>query len=74
MEFKYQETKSEMVAALYEYNNSSLHCLCIRTEDPRKWVWMYPDGTINVQSVGFGDAGSYPLKKFYAGDEITIKF
>lgn len=77
MEFKYnQDIKDDkdVVAAIYKFNGGPSLCLCIRTEDPNKCIWIYEkDRLPTIQSVGFPDS-SEPGIKFYKGDEITLKF
>lgn len=77
MKFDYgnqKEADREVIAGLYWMDNdptSGEQALCIKTEDPNKYIWMYYDGSISVQSGGF-DEGA--IKKFYKGDLITITF
>ena len=78
MKFEYKDQKEadrEVVAELYWMNDdpsSGEQALCIKTEDPHMFIWMYSDGSISVQSsVVFGEGA---IKKFYKGDKITITF
>ena len=78
MKFEYKDQKEadrEVVAELYWMNDdpsSGEQALCIKTEDPYVFIWMYSDGSISLQlRVGFGEGA---IKKFYKGDKITITF
>ena len=78
MKFEYKDQKEadrEVVAELYwmeDDPSSGEQALCIKTEDPHVFIWMYYDGSISLQlRVGFGEG---VIKKFYKGDKITIKF
>ena len=77
MEFKFgQDVKNDMgmVAAVYKFDGGPGLCLCIKTGDPKKYIWIYEkDKLPTIQSVGFVES-STPVKKFYVGDEITLKF
>lgn len=77
MEFKYKQDikdDKDVVAAIYKFDGGSSLCLCIKTEDPNKYIWIYEkDRVPTIQSVGFSES-SEPIKKFYKGDEITLKF
>jgi hypothetical protein len=70
-EFEQQEdTAKEPVAELYEFGGGPELCLAINTNTSRK-VWFYEHGVVNVQSTNWDDD---PIKRFYPGDSITIKF
>lgn len=78
MKFEYEDQKEvdrEVIAELYWMDDdptSGEQALCIKTEDPHVFVWVYWDGSISVQRVvGFGGGA---IKKFYKGDKITITF
>lgn len=75
MKFEYDgavETARKPVAWLYRIASSGDALrLCVATNDPDRFIWMYYDGYITIQSAGpFGE----PLKVFYEGDPITITF
>lgn len=76
MKFEYvdqEEEEREVIAELYwmDQGEPGEHALCIKTEEKGKFLWMYYDGSISVQSVGFDESA---IKQFYKGDKITITF
>ena len=78
MKFDYEEEKTEdreVIAQLYWLNgdpDAGEQALCIKTNDPNKFIWMYTTNPkITVQSTRFAKGA---IKKFYKGDKITITF
>jgi hypothetical protein len=73
-EFNKEKDKGEVVACLMLFDGGPKLCLAIRTADPNKFVWMYEDGDILVQSVPIKPRDSDVVRTFYRGDKITITF
>ena len=77
MKFEYDKETDEPrkpIAWVFEmetsFNTDDL-ALCITTTNPEKFLWMYSDGYVTVQSA---KPEGIPLKVFYEGDSITITF
>lgn len=65
-----KKDKPKVVAEMYLMNGKGPDkCLCIKAKG--HYIWFYEDGDISVQSGGFSDN---PIKQFYEGETITIKF
>ena len=74
---KFEYNKTVPIAWLYwmepsvnTFNTDDL-ALCIITTDSEKFIWMYSDGDITVQTT---KPEGEVLKTFYEGDSLTITF
>jgi len=72
-EFDPEEITEETVVAeaYYMAGSNTEKVICMKTTDPNLFVWLYEDGTIDIQSTPFQKD---PIKQFRRGDKITIQF
>lgn len=75
MKFKFEKAfdRGPEIATLMLFDGGPKLCLCIRTKDPCKFIWMYEDGDITVQGAPPDNDGDV-VRRFYPGDSITLTF
>jgi hypothetical protein len=76
MKFGYEKDDKlgPVMASLMLFDGGPKMCLCIKTEDPNRFIWMYEDGDITLQSLPLKPQGKDVVKNFYRGDTLTLTF